>query len=262
MKAIKKAVAAGIITTFLIVPSFASDTLETKVSYEITCSIFHVGNAYYNVRENDKEYCIEMYGQPTPLFNFLGLEYKFNTKGHKKDDQLYPEQFKRINKTGISEDKKSYKTMEVTDIIFDYENLEAKAYAYKETKDQITVKYDTRNSPKKITIDTKDFLTIAEELKRKELKDYCDVKTVAKEDVHSFEIRKIGEEKIKINGDYYDTAVYETQVNHDLFGIDSKAKMWVNKDEDHTILKWWIENGPLWTSVIIQYTGKKSELKN
>lgn len=262
MGRIKKALAAGIITSFLVLPSFATNLNEKNVNYQVICGGFHVGDADYNVTENDKEYNIELHGQPTGFFKILGLEYQFNSEGYKKDNQLYPKKFKRVNKSGVSEENKNGKTSEVTDITFDYENLEAKAYAYKETENQLIIKYDTRENPTRITEDTKDFLTISEEMRRKDLKDSYEIKTVAKGKVQSFKVRKIGEEKIKMNGNSYNTVVYETEVTSDMFGIDSKSKIWINQDEDHTILKWWIENGPLWTSIVMQYNGKKSELKN
>lgn len=254
MKGIKTAIAAGIISTFLIIPSFAKESLEKKVEYEVKCSIFHVGNGYYKVNENKEEYEIKIGGKPTGLFKFLGLEYEFSTKGYKKEGKLYPLQFKRLNK--------SPKTTEITDILYDYEKLEAKAYAYKKTQDEIMIKCDTRNNPEKITPEVKDFLTLIEELKRSEPKDYYEIRTVAKGKVRPFSIRKTGEETITLNDDTYETVVYETKVETQLFGIDSKAKIWINKEKDHTILKFWIENGPLWTSIKVQYSGKKSDLKN
>jgi len=262
MGRIKTALITGVITSLLVLPSFATNLNEKKTNYQIRCGGFRVGEAHYNTKEDDKNYNIELTGHPTGFFKFLGLEYKFSTEGYKKDGHLYPEKFKRVNKSGVSEDRTSCEVSEVTDITFDYESLEARAYAYKETQNGITVKYDTRNDPKKITLDTKDFLTIAEELKKGDLKEYYEINLLAKGKPHPFRITKVGEEWISINGEYYNTAVYETEVTADMFGIDSKAKIWVDKDEGHTLLKWWIENGPLWTSITLVYTGKKSDLKS
>jgi len=262
MGRIKTALITGVITSLLVLPSFATNLNEKKTNYQIRCGGFHIGDADYNTKENDTEYNINMYGRPTGFFRFLGLEYEFSTKGHKKEGRLYPETFRRVNKSGVSEDRTTWGTMEVTDIEFDYTKLEAKAYAYKATQDRTTIKYDTRKNPQKITLDTKDFLTVAEELKKGDLKDQYEISLLAKGGPYSFKITRIGEERVKINGEYYETAVYETEVTADMFGIDSKAKIWVDKDEGHTLLKWWIENGPLWTSITLVYTGKKSDLKS
>jgi len=259
MRKIKTALSIGLASIFLTSSLIAKDPSEKKNDYKIICSGLHVGDADYKITEDNEEYRIIMQGQPAGLFRFLGLEYHFSTEGYKKDNQLYPKKFKRINKRGTSGEDNN-KVSEITDIIFDYENLEAKAYAYKEIDGQLIVKYDTRENPVKITEDTKDFLTLTEEISRKDLKDFYEIKTVAKGKLHSFKIRKTGEERIKINNDSYNTIVYETEVTADMFGVDSKAKIWINKDEDHTLLKWWIENGPLWTSVVIIYSGEKSDL--
>ena len=51
------------------------------------------------------------------------------------------------------------------------------------------------------------------------------------------------------------------RITKDTLGVDSEIKIWLHKEEDRTILKGWIENGPLWTSITIKYSGRKAELR-
>lgn len=264
----RKLLCISLASAILIAPASAKDALErrvhdenkqtaTKREYKIKCSFLHVGNGYYTTAEDNKEYDIKLKAGPTGFFEFLGLKYEFSTNGYKEDGALYPKHFYRINK---GKDKGPTQ-IEVTDIYYDYENLEAKGYAYKETDGKREIKWNTMNNPTKITKNVKDFLTVIEELKKDGLKDNYEFQTVAKGKVHPFQIRKIDEETIKLNGERYETVVYETEVHKDLFGIDSKAKIWVHKEPDHTILKCWVENGPLWTSINLNYSGRKAGLK-
>lgn len=263
MKRIKTAIITGLISAFLIAPSFlvspslAEKALERKIDYEIRCGGFHIGNGSYSVLERNGNYEVKLHGWCTPFFKFLGLEYKFSSEGHQKEKQLYPSHFKRENREGDSGNGEIPKKVEVTDISFDYEKLKAKSYAYKEIWGKREVKHDTRNAPKEITKETKDFLTLIEEIKREELRDSYELKTVAKGEMYSLKIRKIGEETLNINDKTYETVVYQLQLKEDLLGVDSSAKMWLDKkDKNHTLLKGWVKEGPLWTSITIQYTGK------
>lgn len=268
MKNVRKTLAyIGLASAILIAPAFAKDSLErraqyteTRVYYEIDCSFFHVGDGYYSMIENDEDYEIKMEAWAIGFFKFLGLKYEFSTEGYKEEGELYPIHFRRVNK-GKEKKGEGPKKIEVTDAYFDYENLEARGYAYKEIDGEMEVKWDTMDNPAKITKDVKDFLTIIEELKRNELKDAYEFKTIAKGKVHSFQIKKIGEEIINLNKEDYKTVVYETEVHKSLFGVDSKAKIWVHKEADHTLLKCWVENGPLWTSVNLNYSGSKAGLR-
>lgn len=270
MKGIKKTLAISLASTVFFTPAlFAKSDLEKKLDYEIHCSIFHVGDCSYTTKENDKEYEVYMKAEPSGFFKYLGLKYYFSTEGYKEDGKLYPKHFKRINK-GKKPTKKdkhntnSYETseeIEVTDVWFDYEKLEATAYAYRESDGEREVKYDIRNNPVKITKEVKEFLTCIEEIKRHDLKDYYELKTVAKGGVHSFPIRKVSEERVRIKGEYYSAVVYETEVHKELFGVNSEAKIWIHKEKDHTVLKCWIKNGPLWTSIILEYSGTKADLR-
>lgn len=261
MGKIKTLVALGLASTLVSPSFFAKNNLEKRIDYEIRCSVFHVGDGYYQLNEGDGKYSIRIKAWPTSFFKFLGLKYEFSTEGHKEGEDLYPDHFYRMNQSTEVVDNESVKKIEITDIDFDYENLEAKAYAYALIDGEKKVKYDTRNNPEKITREVKDFLTLMEEFQRKELKDVYDLKTIAKGKINSFQIRKIGEETIEIDKEYYNTVVYETEVDEDLFDLDSKVRFWVHKNPDHTILKCWIENGPLWTSITLEYDGKKSWLR-
>ena len=267
MKKIKTALAVSLLSTTLLAPSlFAKDNLEEKINkYEIYCSIFHVGDGHYKTSENDKGYKIGLHAKPIGIFKSLGLKYDFTTQGYKEKEKLYPIRFVRQNRSRITvenpyEDRNrriATKT-EATTMYFDYKKLEAKAYAYTEIEGEREVKYDTNV---KITKEIKDFLTFVEEFRRGELKDHYELKTIAKGKIYPFPTKKIGEETINLNGEYYETIVYETRVNKELFGVDSKAKLWIHKKKDHTVLKCWIENGPLWTSINVTYSGSKSELE-
>ena len=112
-----------------------------------------------------------------------------------------------------------------------------------------------------ITKDVKDILSLFEDLKQEDLKDKYEFKVIANGEIYSLELEKIKEDTIKIRRDSYETNVYETYFKKDVFGIDSKVKIWIDKGEGHNILKYWIDDGPLWTSITITYKGNMADLR-
>jgi len=264
MSKIKKVVVTGLASLFLAAQPIAADDVkhsEKTIEYKIECSFFDAGEGYYKVIENEQDYNIELnlFSEGSSRLQ----DYKFVSEGYKEDNKFFPKDFNynSVEKSETLEENIQREIFDTTKIQFDYENLKAQYYNHLETKGKTTEEKELKKDDIQITKDVKDILALFEDLKQEDLKDNYELKVIANGDIYPLELEKVKEETITIDEDSYQTNVYETYFKKDVFGMDSKVRIWIDTEEGHNILKYWIDDGPLWTSITITYKGKKSELR-